>query len=195
MYCYDALYVLTGEAKWLECLKQAAAFTMSTCQAFSFPIRDSSLKSAYPLEYGYTDGVSFIVCNSSGVDNYIAYVYYELFRIYVFTGDPGYLKQAEFIQQNTKSIMNWDGALGYKYKSLVAEASTIWDFGFSSADNGVWLPWSSVANVEPIAKMLTVFGKADVMEYAKTPVSELRAALDATGAGGKPHKTYESTVV
>ena len=196
MYAYDTLYTLTGEAKWLQCLKQAATFTMSTVMIFSFETKPSILKSAYPLQYGYNDGMSFIVCESgAGVDNYAAYIYYELFRIYILTGDKSYLKQAEFIQQNTKSIMNWDGALGYKYKSLVAEASSISTFTYSSASDGAWVSWSSVANAEPIAKMYTNFGTADVMDYQDVPVSELAKTLSEIGVGGKAHRAYENTIV
>lgn len=196
MYCYDALYTLTKDVKWIECLKQATAFTMSTCQSFSFPVKNASnLKSGYALQFGYNDGVSFISSLDNGIDNYIAYIYYQLFRIYVITGEETYLKQAEFIQQNTKSIMDWDGALKYPFKSLVAEASTIWSFGFSTVDNGVWLPWSSVANAEPISKMITNFGNADVATFSKTPMAELRTKLNEIGVGGYGHKVYENTVV
>lgn len=195
MYCYDTLYMLTKDEKWLECLRQSAAFTMSTVMAFSFPVKESRLKSAYPLYSGYNDGMSFIICGSGGVDNYIAYAYYELFRIYILTGDISYLKQAEFIQQNTKSIMNWDGTLNYKYKSLVAEASTIYAFSYSSASDGAWVTWSSVANAEPIAKMYTNFGNADVMTYKNTSLDELRSKIDEIGCGGNTHIVYENSVV
>jgi hypothetical protein len=195
MYAFDALYMLTKDEKWLDCLLQATAFTMSTVQAFSFPVKESHLKAAYPLYYGYNDGMSFIVCGSNGVDNYISYIYYQLFRIYILTGDESYLKQAEFIQQNTKSIMNWDGTLGYKYKSLVAEASTIYRFTFSSASDGAWVAWSSVANAEPIAKMLTNFGFADVMLSKKYSLESLRDTLEEIGIGGKAHRQYESTIL
>ncbi|MCK9537473.1 MAG: pectate lyase, partial [Bacilli bacterium] len=201
MYAYDTLYTLTKDKKWIDCLRQATAFTMSAVLVTSFPIRPNSsdLKAAYPLKYGYTDGSSFIVCGGTGVDNYIAYIYYELFRIYIITGEEIYLKQAEFIQQNTKSIMDWDGKLGYPYRSLVAEASTIFSFGFSSAVDdegimGVWLPWSSVANAEPISKMIVEFGAADVMNFKDIPLDELRTRLDQIGVGGKAHRIFLNTV-
>ena len=202
MYAYDALYMLTEDDKWIDCLRQATAFTMSTVMAIRFPIKAnaSDLKAAYPLKYGYTDGLSFITCGTAGIDNYIAYIYYQLFRIYIITGDETYLKQAEFIQQNTKSTMDWDGALGFPYRSLVAEASTIYSFGFGSAVDdegimGVWLPWSSVANVEPIAKMIVEFGAADVMHFKDISLAELRDRLAAIGIGGNAHRTYPNTVV
>lgn len=203
MYCYDTMYMLTKDTKWIECLKQATAFTMSTVIAFSFDINSSatSLKAAYALKHGYTDGLSFITCSGQGVDNYISYIYYELFRIYIITGEETYLKQAEFIQQNTKSTMDWDGALGYPYKSLIAEASTIYSFGFASATDdegvqGVWLPWASVANAEPIAKMYDNFGEADVMEVVKTKsLEQLRVMLQQIGVGGHRHTKYLTTAI
>jgi hypothetical protein len=195
MYAYDALYMLTKDSKWLKPLQQATAFTMSTVQIFSFGIKESNLKAAYPLYYGYNDGMSFITCESNGLDNYIAYIYYQLFRIYILTGENTYLKQAELIQQNTKSIMNWDDKLGYKYKSLVAEASTAYQFVFSSASDGAWVTWSSVANVEPIAKMLANFGDAEVMNFKDVNLNELRTKLNEIGIGGKNHTVYENTIL
>ena len=196
MYAYDTLYMLTGDEKWLDCLKQATAFTMTTVIIYSFGVRQSSLKSGLPVYAGYTDGMSFISCfYGSGVDNYIAYIYHELFRIYVLTGEETYLKQAEFIQQNTKSIMNWDGALNYDYKSLVAEASGISSLSYGSADNGVWVTWSSVANAEPIAKMYNNFGNADVATFKNVDIEILRAQLENVGCGGKTHTFYENTVI
>lgn len=195
MYAYDALYTLTGEAKWLKALKQATAFTMSTVLVSSFPVRNSLNKSAKPVMAGYTDGLSFINSSAgSGVDNYIAFLYYQLFRVYIYTGEITYLKQAEFVQQNTKSIMDWDGMLNYPYRSLVAEASSVTSFTYHSADGGVWVTWSSVANAEPIAKMYTNFGNADVMNFSETDLSLLLAQLQAVGVGGKPHMTFTNTI-
>ena len=202
MYCYDALYMLTKEDRWIDCLKQATAFTMSSVIAYSFDIMEaaSDLKAAYPLKHGYTDGLSFITCSGTGVDNFISFIYYELFRIYIITGEKEYLRQAEFIQQNTKSTMDWDGALGYPYRSLIAEATTIASFGFNSAVDddgvmGVWLPWASVANAEPIAKMYDGFGSADVADFEDVPMEELRAILDGIGVGGNAHRRYVTSVV
>lgn len=82
--------------------------------------------------------------------------------------------------------MDWDGALGYPYKSLIAEATTITDFNFSSATDpdgvmGVWLPWQSVANAAPICDMLLTFGVADVADLAHIPVEELYQLLFPNG--------------
>jgi hypothetical protein len=183
MYCYDAMYMLTQDEKWIAPLKQATAFTMSMVQCFSFPAgSNSTLKAATGIKAGYNDGSSFITAEMNGIDNFAAVIYYHLFRLYVITGEPVYFYQAEFMQQNSKSLMDWDGALGYAYRSLTPEASTIADFNFHSATDGegvmgVWLPWQSVANAAPICDMLLTFGKADVADFADIPVEELYQKL------------------
>ena len=91
--------------------------------------------------------------------------------------------------------MNWDNALGYKYKSLVAEASSISSFNYGSASDGAWVTWSSVANAEPIAKMYNNFGNADVAYFKDVDIDELRARLESVGCGGYTHTIYENTVI
>jgi len=183
MYCYDAMYTLTKDEKWIAPLRQSAAFVMSMVQCFSFPAgMNSTLKAAAGTKLGYNDGSSFITAGMDGLDNFAAKIYYHLFRIYVITGDPVYFYQAEFMQQNSKSLMDWDGMLGYPYKSILPEATTIDDFGFHSATDdkgieGVWLPWQSVANADPICDMMLVFGVTDVAELAEAPVEELYQIL------------------
>ena len=183
LYCYDAMYTLTRDDKWIPPMKQAAAFVMSMVQCFSFPAgTDSTLRASKGTKAGYNDGSSFITAEMNGVDNYAAVIYYHLFRLYIITGDPVYFYQAEFMQQNTKSLMDWDGKLGYPYKSLLPEATTVYDFGFHSATDpngvmGVWLPWQSVANASPICDMLIRFGVADVAELAHIPIEELYGQL------------------
>ncbi len=197
MYAYDTLYTLTREERWLKCLEQATTFTMSTVITVSFKINplSSNLKAALPLKYGYSDGLSYITCNGTAVDNYAAYIYYQLFRLYVHTGKNVYYKMSEFIQQNTKSTMDWDGAFNYPYKSLVSEASTVYGFTFSAANDiygnvGIWLPWQSIANGEPIAKMYDTFGVCDVKELKDMPIQELREILYEYGVGGNQHRVF-----
>ena len=197
MYAYDTLYTLTGDDKWLSCLEQAAVFSMSTVLTVSFKIQESAsnLKAAFSLQCGYTDGLSYICCGGTALDNYAAYIYYELFRLYIHSGKEVYYHMAEFIQQNTKSTMDWDGKLNYAYKSLTPEASTIYSFGYNSAtddDNvqGVWLPWQSAANAEPIAKMYDTFGYADVALSKEVSLDELTKILKEYGVGGKAHRAY-----
>jgi hypothetical protein len=186
LYCYDAMYTLTQDEKWIDPMKQAAAFVMSMVQCFSFPAgEESNLKASGAFKAGYNDGSSFITSEMDGIDNFAAVVYYHLFKLYIITGDPIYFYQAEFMQQNSKSTMDWDGKLGYAYKSLVPEATSIDEFMFFSAGDdhgvmGVWLPWQSVANATPIIDMKLTFGVSDVADLADKSVEELRDMLYST---------------
>lgn len=198
MYAYDTLYTLTGDQKYLKALEQATIFTMSSVLTLSYKINSaaSDLKAANPVKYGYTDGLSYICCGGTSLDNYAAFIYYQLFRLYIYSGKRVYYDMAEFIQQNTKSTMDWDGTLDFAYRSLTPEASTIYSFGFSSAKDdddiqGVWLPWQSDANAEPIAKMYEVFGSADVKTYENTSIEDLRRILNQFGIGGHSHTKYQ----
>lgn len=198
MYAYDTLYTLTHESKWLACLEQAAIFTMSSVLTVSFKIAAtaSSLKAATALKYGYSDGLSYICIGGTSLDNYAAFFYYELFRLYVYSGKSVYLDMAEFIQQNTKSTMDYDQKLNYPYPSLTPEATTIYSFGFSSAEDddgvmGVWLPWQSAANAEPIAKMYEVFGQADVGDFRSRDLAGLQSTLSSFGVGGHAHNAIQ----
>ena len=197
MYAFDTLYMLTGEARYLEALEEATVFTMSTVIVPSFKINPTctELKAANPAKYGYSDGLSFICCNVMGVDNFAAFAYYELFRTYILTGKRVYFEMAEFLQQNTKGAMDYDGIMDFPYPSLVAEATTICTFGFSSAKDGngvegVWLPWCSDANADPIARMYDHFGVADVGEFRNTSLEELRSSLNTFGIGGHAHRHF-----
>lgn len=197
MYAYDTLYTLTKDSKWLDCLKQATIFTMSSVLTISFKIPEtaSSLKAAYSIKCGYTDGLSYICCNGTSLDNYAAYIYYQLFRLYIYSNEKVYYDMAEFIQQNTKSTMDWDGTLNYPYKSLTPEASTIYSFGYNSALDddgvaGVWLPWQSAANAEPIAKMYDTFNETDVKALKDYSNEELNEILLNYGVGGKAHRKF-----
>ncbi len=189
MYAYNALYALTKKDKWLEAAEQAAIFTLSWTYCYGFPVYNpQDLLAGKVFEEPKTDGLSIIATGHSGADNFNAYIYYELFKLYVYTGDLFYYDSALFIQNNTKKTMNWNEQLGYKYKSLIAEATNFADFVFRSANNGVWLPWSSVANIEPIANMDQTFNETDVKELKGVSLNELRSMLDAYGVGGKPYQ-------
>ena len=190
MYAFDTLYILTGEQKYLDALEEATVFTMSTVLVPSFKINPTSTdaRAANPLKSGYCDGMSFITCNHNGIDNYAAFIYYELFRTYILTGNEAYFREAEFIQQNTKGATDYANLWDYRYRSLIVEASTIATFGFDTIN--YWLPWCSDANADPIARMYDNFGVADVGAFRDTPIAELRSQLATFGVGGHAHRTF-----
>ena len=109
-------------------------------------------------------------------------IYYEYFRMYVYTGDEIYLDAARFLQANTKLSTDYKGELGWKYRAIGPEASNVAGFAFRTV--GVWLPWSGIANIEPIAYMEETFGNTDVNKTTTDRIV-LATALQRYGAGGK----------
>ena len=118
-------------------------------------------------------------------------LYYELFCLYVLTGDSFYLNQAIFHQKATKLSSNYDGRMAsYAYKAMCPEATDVSFFRFVVTDpfktsTGTWLPWSGVANVEPIANMKWCFGNTDVCSVGDTAIGTLKTKLTSYGVGGK----------
>ena len=122
-----------------------------------------------------------IATGHSSADNYAAYIYYELFNLYVLSEDSFFYNASYFIQNNTKLSNDYDGRMNFKYKALMPEATTIADFDFKSV--GTWLPWSSIANVEPITNMEKTYGTKDVSK-TKDDIKTLQTKLENYGIGG-----------
>lgn len=179
MYCYNTMYEITGEAKWLNASEQAAAFVMSMVQCFSFPAgENSTLLAAAPFRNGYNDGMSFIISDHDGLDSFAGVIYYDLFRIYEATGEKIWLDEAEFIQQNSRNTADNGGVFGFPYRSIQAEATSVSGFSFFSAQGpddgvqGVWLPWQSAVNLQPMCRMINDYGCADVVKAAEALTDE-----------------------
>ncbi len=184
MYCFNAAYMLTNDAKYLKASEYAAACAMSWVYAYDFACPASSVNAAInPFsEEGRVIGFSLIATGHSAADNFSAYMYYEMFKLYIFTGNEFYLDAARLLQNNTKLSTDYNGKMGWKYRALGPEASNVCDFSYGTV--GVWLPWSGNANIEPIANMRNTFGNGDI-DALNMDLSALRAALNAYGAGGK----------
>ena len=103
--------------------------------------------------------------------------------MYLLTGDEFYLEAAKLLQNDTKLSTDYDGKVGYKYRAMMPEATNVSDFKFRSV--GSWLPWSGVANIEPIANFEETFGVDDIFEVTAT-YEEQVALLEAYGIGGRP---------
>ena len=65
------------------------------------------------------------------------------------------------------------------------EATNVADMGFRSVAK--WLPWSGIANIEPIVQMEETFGTNNIL-HIRLDMEQLREALDNYGCGGKPLK-------
>ncbi len=183
MYCFNAAYALTGDQKYLEAAEHGAVSAMSWVYCYDFACPGSSeTDSINPFTDGGISGFSIIATGHSGADNFSAYMYYEMFKLYVYTGDQFYLHAAKFLQSNTKLSTDYKGEHGWKYRAMGPEASVVCEFSFGTV--GVWLPWSGNANIEPIANMRKAFGNADI-EKISSDRTVLTQMLEAYGNGGK----------
>ncbi len=183
MYGFNAAYALTGEEKYLKAAEHAAVSAMSWvyCYDFACPGKEDTNR-INPFTDGGTSGFSIIATGHSGADNYSAFMYYEMFKLYVFTGKSFYLEAAKLLQINTKLSTDYDGKMGWKYRAIGPEATNVSDFNFGTV--GVWLPWSGIANIKPIGYMQDTFGTADINSLG-SDVQELRSMLDNYGIGGR----------
>ena len=182
MYCFTSAYQITKEEKYLKAAKHAAISSLSWVYSYDFAVPcNASIEKINTFKSGGVKGFSMIATGHSSADNYAAYIYYELFNLYVLSQDEFFYNASHFIQNNTKLSNDYDGRMSFKYKALMPEATTIADFDFKSV--GTWLPWSSIANIEPIVNMEKTYGEKDVAK-AKKELSQLKADLENYGIGG-----------
>lgn len=183
MYCFDAAYTLTKDAKYLAAAEHAAMSFLGWVYCYDFACPSSvTVSRSNPFANGGVSGFSLIATGHSGADNFSAYAYYEFFRLYVFTGDDFYLEAAKFLQNNTKLSTDYDGRMGWKWRAIGPEASRVCEFNFTTV--GSWLPWSGIANIEPIGNMRSAFGVSDVADIQED-LPALAVKLAAYGVGGK----------
>ena len=102
--------------------------------------------------------------------------------MYLHTGDTFYLKAAKLCQYNAKLSSDYDGRMKYAYRAIATEATLVARFDYYSVN--AWLPWSSIANIDSIAKMRATFGNASVDGLSGT-LDEQRATLADYGVGGQ----------
>lgn len=185
MYCFNAAYMLTKDTKFLKAAEHATVCALSWTFVYDWVVpnftTDDALKN--PFSDGGVIGFSIIATGHSGADNYSAYTFYETYKMYLLTGDEFYLEAAKLLQNDTKLSTDYDGKVGYKYRAMMPEATNVSDFKFRSV--GSWLPWSGVANIEPIANFEETFGVDDIFEVTAT-YEEQVALLEAYGIGGRP---------
>lgn len=161
LYGFNAIHELTGDLKYLKAAEHAANCAMSWtyCYDFAIPNRDAMDAKKNPFVKGGITGFSIIATGHSGADNFIAYMFYEMYKLYIKTGNELYLHMAKLLQNNTKLNTDFDGRMNYKYRAFMPEATNVADLAFRSVS--LWLPWASIANIEPIVNLEEAFGKKD----------------------------------
>jgi hypothetical protein len=125
-------------------------------------------------------GLSLIAAGHSGIDNWISYESANFYRLYLFTEDRHYLDIAKFLTSTSLRTTQYPGNnLGYAFDGLVEEAISLSDL-FLSGTN-VWLPWSTVAQVEPLARLEDIFGSADLNQIEALPLAQRQQLNTAAG--------------
>ena len=183
MYAFTALYQATGDKKWLEAAEYAAVYAFSYTYCYDFAIQGNDVANIF--RDGGISGYSFITAGAGGTDNYNAFIYYELFKLYILTGDKFYANAAKVLERNTKSPMDLDGTKGYAHKALLLEATTLYKMTFSSVST--WLPWCGVATSQPMVNFYQTFGRYNISDIENKSLESLKNEIEKVGAGGKKY--------
>lgn len=180
MYCFSTAYDLTGEEKYREALEHAAVSAMSFVYVYDYAVpysAGSDYDAVNVFKNGGVIGQSVIATGWGAVDAYAACTYFDFFDYWVMTGDSTFLDFAKFIQNNTK-ITASDSETGWYLPGMNLEACNVSGNVFSTAGDGVWLPWISHSFVDPIIDMRDRYGNADVTaladRYSREELSRLR---------------------
>ena len=67
--------------------------------------------------------------------------------------------------RNTKQLLDTDGRLGYAHPGLQVEGVSL--VGNRGSGPRVWLPWVTIAHIDPIVRLRDAFGST-----ALAPISE-----------------------
>ena len=183
LYAFESAFTVTGEQKYLEAAEHAAISALSWVYTYDFKVWTDSANQGYnPFEEGGVIGFSIIATGHSGADNFASYLYYSFFRMYLHTGNEFYLYAAQLLEKNTKCSSDYTGKLRYAYRAIATEATLVASFNYYSVN--AWLPWSSVANIDPIGKMRDTFGVASIDDVQGDTAQQYRQLKDF-GVGGK----------
>lgn len=159
LYAFLALYDLTGEKIWVQAAQRAADFCETWTYQWSFPIAP---KEGCCVFRGGRDitGLSLIATGHSHADVMMDYCVYDYYRLWLLTGDRHYYDYALFLLHNAKQTTDWDGTLGYRYRGLVEESGEV----ALQFHNGLgrWLPWCTIAEIEPLTRLEEHFGAMDL---------------------------------
>jgi hypothetical protein len=184
MYGFNAAYMLSKDAKYLKAAEHATICALSWVYSYDFKVTSDSTDTdkINVFKNGGVIGFSIIATGHSGADNFSAFTHFEVYKMYLETGDSFYKAAALMLQNDTKLSNDYDGRMNFAYRAFCPEATAVADFTFKTV--GVWLPWSTVANLDPLTQSLDVFGNKDLTKLT-TSFDEQKTQLNTYGCGGK----------
>ncbi|MCI2068535.1 MAG: pectate lyase [Bacilli bacterium] len=184
MYGFNAAYNLSKDEKYLKAAEHATICTLSWTYCYDFKVSSDSLESSKinVFKEGGVIGFSIIATGHSGADNFSAFTHYETYKMYLETGDEFYKMAALMLQNDTKLSNDYDGRMNFAYRAMGPEATAVADFSFRTV--GVWLPWSTIANLDPLTQVEDTLGNKDLSKVTMS-FTEQQQALASYGSGGK----------
>ncbi len=171
LHAFLALYDATKDSNWLTAAIGAATYAETWMYAWNFTLNPT----APAFAYAGVQGESLIATGQSGADIYLSFEAYDLYRLHLLRDDADnhFLRVAEFLANNTKLTTQVTGVqeqnFGFGYDGLVSEAN---DFSFLSVPGyGNWLPWLTIAEIEPLAKLQDTFGSMSIQQIEEQPLA------------------------
>lgn len=161
MYGFRYAYGLSNDERYEKAMRHAACCTLSWTFVYDYACPANEQDEDYcPYVNGHVMGVSIIATGHAGADCFAAAIWYDIFKVYEFTGLETYKKAAILIQNATKYLSDFDGSRGWRYPCLMAEACQVSDFLYHPTNqNGtLWLPWCGVAQINPIVYTYSDYG-------------------------------------
>lgn len=170
MYAFLALYDEFKEQKWLDAAKCSADFCESWVYMWDFPVYPK--KGNCVFDKVSITGLSLIATGHSHSDVFMAYCAFDFFRLYLLTDDKHYLYMSKILLHNTKQTTDWSGKLGHEYPGLVEESGEL----ALQYHNGLgkWLPWCTIAEIEPMTRLKDWFGDMDIDKLFASDLSRLK---------------------
>ena len=161
MFGFRYAYALSNDIRYEKAMRHAACCALSWTFMYDFACPANDADAAYcPYVDGHTMGASIIATGHAGADGFACYIWYDIFKLYEFTGIETYKKAAITLQNAVKLFTDYDGSHNWRYPCMMAEACQVSDFLYSPTNyNGtLWLPWCAVAQMNPIIYTYQDFG-------------------------------------
>ena len=161
MFGFRYAYALSSDSRYEKAMRHAGCCALSWTFMYDFACPASDSDAAYcPYVNGHVMGASIIATGHAGADGFACYMWYDIFKLYEFTGIETYKKAAITLQNAVKLFTDFDGTKGWRYRCLMAEACQVSDFLYHPTNqNGtLWLPWCGVAQMNPIIYTFQDYG-------------------------------------
>jgi hypothetical protein len=171
---FTALYDLTRDNRWMAAATRTAYYYATWIYSWNIPIPSGDPGVVYPLSRS-TTGLSVIATSNSGCDSYAATDAFELYRLYLFTGDTNLLSEARMMLYNSKQPLDWDSTnpLGYGDPGIFPESLSL----TPPRGHGVsyYLPWQTANYMEPMVNLFDAFGSCSIDAIEQQSLSDRQA--------------------